>query len=317
MTWWQHMQCVTRVNCVHMYSVCGGRLPVLVDEESLKLSCQAETPVRETPHQATSRPASIMTRGPRLGWGWGGEGELLSRPGLDPSSPLGAIFEENAAKDDRVFQLAVSDLSLNDDILQSEKITYSIKVIEANNPFQAVQEGEWPRRPGLTKQGRGLPGGAAAETRGVGTGLATQSPLCTWADARCQARCARPRPPTKRWREECSAPASWSRELVSTASWALCRACCGIVRFFYSWVRACVRPALAAQAYVAQGRLCFLSVCGWACLRAGYLCRCTAPDLHGQGSSASGSKERLAPEPSDSPRRSTICYVRHVVPCAH
>ncbi|XP_073649484.1 glutamate receptor ionotropic, delta-1 isoform X2 [Tursiops truncatus] len=53
---------------------------------------------------------------------------------------IGAIFEENAAKDDRVFQLAVSDLSLNDDILQSEKITYSIKVIEANNPFQAVQE---------------------------------------------------------------------------------------------------------------------------------------------------------------------------------
>ncbi|XP_045426665.1 glutamate receptor ionotropic, delta-1 isoform X2 [Pipistrellus kuhlii] len=53
---------------------------------------------------------------------------------------IGAIFEENAAKDDRVFQLAISDLSLNDDILQSEKITYSIKVIEANNPFQAVQE---------------------------------------------------------------------------------------------------------------------------------------------------------------------------------
>lgn len=66
----------------------------------------------------------------------------MSRSGLDPSSPSGAIFEENAAKDDRVFQLAVSDLSLNDDILQSEKITYSIKVIEANNPFQAVQEGE-------------------------------------------------------------------------------------------------------------------------------------------------------------------------------
>ncbi|ERE91611.1 glutamate receptor delta-1 subunit-like protein [Cricetulus griseus] len=55
-----------------------------------------------------------------------------------------AIFEENAAKDDRVFQLAVSDLSLNDDILQSEKITYSIKVIEANNPFQAVQEAWHP-----------------------------------------------------------------------------------------------------------------------------------------------------------------------------
>lgn len=46
-----------------------------------------------------------------------------------------------------MFQLAVSDLSLNDDILQSEKITYSIKVIEANNPFQAVQEGEWPLSP--------------------------------------------------------------------------------------------------------------------------------------------------------------------------
>ncbi|XP_045639188.1 glutamate receptor ionotropic, delta-1-like [Ursus americanus] len=58
---------------------------------------------------------------------------------------IGAIFEENAAKDDRVFQLAVSDLSLNDDILQSEKITYSIKVIEANNPFQAVQEAAVPR----------------------------------------------------------------------------------------------------------------------------------------------------------------------------
>ncbi|KAM8924393.1 glutamate receptor ionotropic, delta-1 [Pelodytes ibericus] len=53
---------------------------------------------------------------------------------------IGAIFEENAAKDDEVFQLAISDLSLNDDILQSEKITYSIKFIEANNPFQAVQE---------------------------------------------------------------------------------------------------------------------------------------------------------------------------------
>ena len=46
-----------------------------------------------------------------------------------------------------MFQLAVSDLSLNDDILQSEKITYSIKVIEANNPFQAVQEGEWALSP--------------------------------------------------------------------------------------------------------------------------------------------------------------------------
>ncbi|XP_049614590.1 glutamate receptor ionotropic, delta-1 isoform X3 [Syngnathus scovelli] len=53
---------------------------------------------------------------------------------------IGAIFEENAARDDEVFQLAVSDLSLSDDVLQSEKITHSIKLIQANNPFQAVQE---------------------------------------------------------------------------------------------------------------------------------------------------------------------------------
>lgn len=45
-------------------------------------------------------------------------------------------------RDDEVFQLAISDLSLNDDILQSEKITHSIKLIEPNNPFQAVQEGK-------------------------------------------------------------------------------------------------------------------------------------------------------------------------------
>lgn len=44
-------------------------------------------------------------------------------------------------KDDEIFQLAISDLSLNDDILQSEKITHSVKLIEPNNPFQAVQEG--------------------------------------------------------------------------------------------------------------------------------------------------------------------------------
>lgn len=57
-------------------------------------------------------------------------------------SPTGAIFEENAVRDDEIFQLAISDLSLNDDILQSEKITHSVKLIEANNPFQAVQEGK-------------------------------------------------------------------------------------------------------------------------------------------------------------------------------
>uniref|UniRef100_A0A8C0HFI1 GRID1 protein n=1 Tax=Chelonoidis abingdonii TaxID=106734 RepID=A0A8C0HFI1_CHEAB len=60
----------------------------------------------------------------------------------DVIMPTGAIFEGNAAKDDEVFKQAVSDLNLNDDILQSEKITYSIKLIEANNPFHAVQEGK-------------------------------------------------------------------------------------------------------------------------------------------------------------------------------
>lgn len=61
---------------------------------------------------------------------------------LAVSTCPGAIFEENAVRDDEVFQLAVSDLSLSDDVLQSEKITHSIKLIEPNNPFQAVQEGK-------------------------------------------------------------------------------------------------------------------------------------------------------------------------------
>uniref|UniRef100_A0A8C4YBF6 Glutamate receptor ionotropic, delta-1 n=1 Tax=Gopherus evgoodei TaxID=1825980 RepID=A0A8C4YBF6_9SAUR len=64
------------------------------------------------------------------------------RSNSDVIMPTGAIFEGNAAKDDEVFKQAVSDLNLNDDILQSEKITYSIKLIEANNPFHAVQEGK-------------------------------------------------------------------------------------------------------------------------------------------------------------------------------
>lgn len=127
--------CVIHVNCVHMCAVCVWH-PVLVDLEKplTILKRQSRTPT-------TRQPEVLLALQLRQEWGWGGEGEL-SRPGLDPSSPPGAIFEENAAKDDRVFQLAVSDLSLNDDILQSEKITYSIKVIEANNPFQAVQEGK-------------------------------------------------------------------------------------------------------------------------------------------------------------------------------
>lgn len=63
-------------------------------------------------------------------------------PTVSLFAPEGAIFEENAARDDEIFQLAISDLSLNDDLLQSEKITHSIKFIEPNNPFQAVQEGK-------------------------------------------------------------------------------------------------------------------------------------------------------------------------------
>lgn len=76
----------------------------------------------------------------------------------------GAIFEENAARDDEVFQLAVSDLSLSDDILQSEKITHSIKLIEPNNPFQAVQEGKGALRTRLWS--------GCAEIRIAGAGTA-------------------------------------------------------------------------------------------------------------------------------------------------
>ena len=60
----------------------------------------------------------------------------------DHLNSSGAIFEGNAPRDEEIFQLAISDLSLNDDILQSEKITHSVKHIEPNNPFQAVQEGK-------------------------------------------------------------------------------------------------------------------------------------------------------------------------------
>ncbi|KAF4084486.1 hypothetical protein AMELA_G00129180 [Ameiurus melas] len=55
---------------------------------------------------------------------------------------IGAIFEQDAVRDSEVFQLAISDLSLSDDILQNERVTHSIKLIEPDNPFQAVQEGE-------------------------------------------------------------------------------------------------------------------------------------------------------------------------------
>lgn len=76
-------------------------------------------------------------------------------------------------------------------------------------------------------------------------------------------------------------------------------------------------PALPAQACVAQGRLCFLSVCGWACLSVGYLRRCSAPDLEGPGSFSFPSEERLARQPSVSPLRSTTRFARHFAPRGH
>lgn len=54
---------------------------------------------------------------------------------------LGAIFDESARKDDEVFRMAVADLNLNNEILETEKITISVEFVDGNNPFQAVQEG--------------------------------------------------------------------------------------------------------------------------------------------------------------------------------
>ncbi|XP_016372414.1 glutamate receptor ionotropic, delta-2-like isoform X1 [Sinocyclocheilus rhinocerous] len=53
---------------------------------------------------------------------------------------IGAIFDESAKKDDEVFRMAVADLNLNNDILETEKITMSVEFVDGNNPFQAVQE---------------------------------------------------------------------------------------------------------------------------------------------------------------------------------
>ncbi|XP_032805401.1 glutamate receptor ionotropic, delta-2-like isoform X5 [Petromyzon marinus] len=53
---------------------------------------------------------------------------------------IGAVFERTATKDAEVFGQAVSDINGNDEILQSEKIAYSVKYVDGNNPFQAVQE---------------------------------------------------------------------------------------------------------------------------------------------------------------------------------
>uniref|UniRef100_A0A671UIZ0 Glutamate receptor n=1 Tax=Sparus aurata TaxID=8175 RepID=A0A671UIZ0_SPAAU len=59
---------------------------------------------------------------------------------LSPSLSTGAIFDEAARKDDEVFRLAVADLNLNNEILETEKITISVEFVDGNNPFQAVQE---------------------------------------------------------------------------------------------------------------------------------------------------------------------------------
>uniref|UniRef100_A0A2K5RIS5 Uncharacterized protein n=2 Tax=Cebus imitator TaxID=2715852 RepID=A0A2K5RIS5_CEBIM len=53
-----------------------------------------------------------------------------------------AIFDESAKKDDEVFRTAVGDLNQNEEILQTEKITFSVTFVDGNNPFQAVQEGK-------------------------------------------------------------------------------------------------------------------------------------------------------------------------------
>ncbi|XP_059270132.1 glutamate receptor ionotropic, delta-2-like [Mustela nigripes] len=54
---------------------------------------------------------------------------------------IGAIFDESAKKDDEVFRTAVGDLNQNEEILQTEKITFSVTFVDGSNPFQAVQEG--------------------------------------------------------------------------------------------------------------------------------------------------------------------------------
>ncbi|KAG7489987.1 hypothetical protein JOB18_025419 [Solea senegalensis] len=53
---------------------------------------------------------------------------------------IGAIFDDSARKDDEVLRLAVADLNMNNEILETEKVTVSVAFVNANNPFQAVQE---------------------------------------------------------------------------------------------------------------------------------------------------------------------------------
>lgn len=42
--------------------------------------------------------------------------------------------------------MAVADLNLNNEILETEKITFSVEFVDGNNPFQAVQEGKFQPR---------------------------------------------------------------------------------------------------------------------------------------------------------------------------
>uniref|UniRef100_F6PS37 Glutamate ionotropic receptor delta type subunit 2 n=1 Tax=Ornithorhynchus anatinus TaxID=9258 RepID=F6PS37_ORNAN len=63
------------------------------------------------------------------------------RPTETDLTGSGAIFDESAKKDDEVFRVAVADLNQNEEILQTEKITFSVTFVDGNNPFQAVQEG--------------------------------------------------------------------------------------------------------------------------------------------------------------------------------
>ena len=181
-----------------------------------------------------------------------------------------------------MFQLAVSDLSLNDDILQSEKITYSIKVIEANNPFQAVQEGEWPAAmPRANRAG-------ACQQRWSPTGSRRAGPRrvpCVPGQSRCRARCALPPRPTKAVVRKCLALWGWSGEP--------CGACLGLVRLLSSWVGASM-----SRAGVCGSGLSVLSVGGCVCEQG----TCVgAPPLTWMGQCLlryqPRSEERVAPKP--------------------
>ncbi|KAB0390462.1 hypothetical protein E2I00_008989, partial [Balaenoptera physalus] len=92
-----------------------------------------------------------------------------------------AIFDESAKKDDEVFRTAVGDLNQNEEILQTEKITFSVTFVDGNNPFQAVQEGKLSARD-LGGGAAGGEGGAALVTGAAGQGpcLAAVSADAHW-----------------------------------------------------------------------------------------------------------------------------------------